>query len=173
MRSWVKIEHIGLLSVHYFSLFRPPVHTQFCIIQGVPPGHEYLNVARIRLHFSMTFIWVYSVYSPLVAIHFLNRSIHSRKTACKLTFSMPSRTLSTDARNWSASSNERPARHLLTCSKRQKSDGARSGECGGCCAGFIWFSLNCWVDNLAVYGQALSACTNNFRSLPAALIERH
>jgi hypothetical protein len=34
----------------------------------------------------MTFIWAYSVYSRLVAIYFLNRFIHSRKTACKATF---------------------------------------------------------------------------------------
>jgi hypothetical protein len=39
----------------------------------------------------MTLIWDYPVYSPMVAIRFLNRSIHSRKTAYKLTFSIPSK----------------------------------------------------------------------------------
>jgi hypothetical protein len=121
----------------------------------------------------MAFIWACSVYSPLVAIHFLNRPIHSRKTACKVTFSIHSRTPSTTARSWSASSNERPARHLLTYPKSQKADGARSGDYGGCGTDFIRFSLKYWVDNLAVFGCALSACTNHFHSLPAALIQRH
>jgi hypothetical protein len=55
-------------------------------LQGVPPGHEHLNISIIKLHSSMTFIWAYSVYYPLVVIHFLHRSIHSRKPACKVTF---------------------------------------------------------------------------------------
>jgi hypothetical protein len=39
----------------------------------VPPGHEHLNINRIKLHSLMTFIWAYSVYSPLVALHTLLR----------------------------------------------------------------------------------------------------
>jgi hypothetical protein len=38
--------------------------TQF-FMQGVPPGHDHLNIGRIKLHSSMTFIRAYSVYSPL------------------------------------------------------------------------------------------------------------
>jgi hypothetical protein len=60
----------------------------------------------------------YSGYSPLVAIHFLNRSIHSRKTGFKVTFSTSSRVSSPAARNWFPSSNERPAEHLLRYPKR-------------------------------------------------------
>jgi hypothetical protein len=55
-------------------------------IQGVTPGHEYLNISKIKIHSSLTFIWAYSVYSALVGIHFLNRSIRSRKTVYKVTF---------------------------------------------------------------------------------------
>jgi hypothetical protein len=88
------------------------------LIQGVSPGYEHLNIARIKLHSSIMFIWAYSVYSPLVTIHFLSRSIHSGKTACKVTFSIPSRTSSTAARSWFASSNQRPARHRLTSPQR-------------------------------------------------------
>jgi hypothetical protein len=94
------------------------MYWQTAVIQGVPPGHEHLNAGRIKHHSSMTFIWAYSIYSPLTAIHFLTRSIHSRKTACKVTFSIPSGTSSTVSRSWAASSNERPARHLLTYPKR-------------------------------------------------------
>jgi hypothetical protein len=87
-------------------------------VQGVPPGHQHLNIGRIELHSSMTFIWVYSVCSPLGAVHFFNRSIHLRKTACMVTFSILSRTPLIAARSWSGSLNERPARHLLTYPKR-------------------------------------------------------
>jgi hypothetical protein len=87
-------------------------------LQDCPLGHEHLNIGRTKLHSSMTFIWACSVCSPFLAIRFLNRSIHSRKTVCKVIFSMPPRTPSTAARSWSASSNERPVRHLLTYPKR-------------------------------------------------------
>jgi hypothetical protein len=36
-----------------FSKFTPIVQL---IVQGVPPGHEHLNIGRIKLHSSMTFI---------------------------------------------------------------------------------------------------------------------
>jgi hypothetical protein len=41
------------------------------IVQGLPPGREHLNIGRIKFHSSMTFIWAYSGYSPLVATHSL------------------------------------------------------------------------------------------------------
>jgi hypothetical protein len=90
------------------------ISQECCILQGVPPGHGHFNIGRIKLHSSMTFIWAYSVYSSFVAMHFLHWSIQSRKIVCKVTFSTPSRTPSTAARSWSASSNAKPARHLLT-----------------------------------------------------------
>jgi hypothetical protein len=57
-------------------------------VQGVSPGYEHLDIGRIKLHSLMTFIWARSVCSSVGAIHFLNWSIHSKKTTCKVTFSI-------------------------------------------------------------------------------------
>jgi hypothetical protein len=27
-----------------------------CFVQGIPPGHEYLNIGRMKIHSSMTFL---------------------------------------------------------------------------------------------------------------------
>jgi hypothetical protein len=89
--------NIGWLSGNAPLCYRLAAHFHG-VVQGVPLGHGHLNIGRIKLYSSMMFIWAYSVYSPLVAIYFLNRSIYWRNTAYKVIFSISSGTSSTAAK---------------------------------------------------------------------------
>jgi hypothetical protein len=88
---------------------------------------------------SQKFCWcrnfLYSTYSPPIAIDWCSFSIQLQKTPSKVAFSIPPKMSLTPWRSESRSVNSHPNRSCLMYPKRQKSEGARSGEYGGCWMG--------------------------------------
>jgi hypothetical protein len=71
----------------------------------------------------------------------------------------------TVSKSFSVSTNEQPDRHPLTYTKRYKPDGMILGEGGGYGAVFVPLSSKNFIENRAMCGWTLSACTTNLGSL--------